>query len=87
MLAWPLSLDSCVATWTVAKCEAIVVARSGVVTVVPQRAMCSGLATVRCTWRVIPLPEYQRLLGSWFWTTMASTLGVWPSAWTRWVTS
>ncbi len=48
--------------------------------------MCTGFVTVRCTWRVMPLPEYQRLLGSAFCTTTASTFGV-PSVWTALVMS
>jgi hypothetical protein len=35
----------------------------------------------------MPLPEYQRLLGSWFWTFTAMTFGVLPSVWTSLVRS
>ncbi len=52
---------------------------SGVVTRVPQRATCTGSVITRRASRYMPLPEYQRLLGSWFRTLTASTFSVTPS--------
>ena len=78
----PVSSSASTAAWTVAKPDLYSVDTFGVVTKTPSRVMWTGSVTVSHTLRVMPLPEYQRLLGSLFWTTTARTLGVTPSVWT-----